>query len=369
MNLTLQFASKLNKQDKYKVIFLKILLWPFSIVYGGITAFRNLCYSLGWFKSYDVPVAVICVGNLKAGGTGKTPFTQYLLHAFSTKYKTAVLSRGYGRNTKGFLYANEKSTAAEIGDESLQLYTHAAGRYSVAVCEDRVAGVEHLLKLIPDLQLVILDDGFQHRKIKRDANILLTEYKDPFFNDLLLPAGRLREFRHGAVRADAVVVTKTPAQAPHFDVNRFYSYTKKQTSIVYAGIQYGMSRNEKHAVDLLSQDTIVLVTGIANPQPLIEYLKTKGVQIQKHLSYKDHYTYTNSDIQSIESVAHSNNGLKIITTEKDWVKIVPLLQNIKTSATWAYMPIELEMYSPADELISLLETKITKRLTGLTHSA
>ena len=350
------------------MIFLKILLWPFSILYGGVTAFRNVCYSIGWFKSYEVPVAVICVGNLKAGGTGKTPFTQYLLHTFSSKYKTAVLSRGYGRHTNGFLYANEQSTAAEIGDEPLQLYTHAKGLYNVAVCEDRVEGVRQLMKLIPDLQLVILDDGYQHRKIKRDADILLTEYKDPFFSDLVLPAGRLREFRAGAGRADAVIVTKTPAGAKQLDAASFYKYTKKKINISYTGIQYGLFRNEKDSIDLLGEK-IVLVTGIANPFPLLEYLNTKGIHIVKHIPFKDHYMYTDADIHAIESISNANDGLKILTTEKDWVKIVPLLQNKNTSARWVYVPIELNMYSQAEELISLLDTKITKRLNSLTHRA
>jgi len=323
---------------------------------------------MGWFKSYDVPVAVICVGNLKAGGTGKTPVTQYLLNRFSEKYKTAVLSRGYGRSTKGFIYADTRSSANEIGDEPLQLYSHANDRYAVAVCEDRVEGVNQLLQRIPDLQLVILDDGYQHRRIKRDINLLLTEYKDPFFADWLLPAGRLREFRNGAARADAIIVTKTPVDAKPFIQDAFYTYTKNEITIAYSGIAYGTFRNQNTELIIQPKEKIILVTGIANPEPLLEHLRLKSIHIEKHVSFKDHYVYTDADIHTIEEYSKSNNRLKIITTEKDWVKIVPLLKNL-TSGVWGYLPIELSLYSEEQKLLSVIDSTIIKRLQSLTHSA
>jgi tetraacyldisaccharide 4'-kinase len=324
---------------------------------------------MGWFKSYDVPVAVICVGNLKAGGTGKTPVTQYLLNMFAEKYKTAVLSRGYGRSTKGFIYADSDSTANEIGDEPLQLYSHATGRYSVVVCEDRVEGVKQLLLRIPDLQLVILDDGYQHRRIKRDVNLLLTEYKDPFFADWVLPAGRLRECRNGASRADAIIVTKTPVGSKPLAPDFFQKYTKSKTTISYSAIAYGIFRNQEEELSVQQQEKIILVTGIANAKPLLEYLYDKSIDIEQHVSFKDHYTYTEADIHAIEELSKSNSGLKIITTEKDWVKIVPLLKKLKTSAIWGYLPIELNLYSEEQKLLSVIDSKIIQRLQGLTHSA
>ncbi|WP_238379380.1 tetraacyldisaccharide 4'-kinase [Cytophaga hutchinsonii] len=357
----------LHKQDKDKVIFLKILLLPFSLLYGGITAIRNYAYDKGWYKSYTLPVAVVCVGNIKAGGTGKTPFTQLLLQQFAGKYKTAVLSRGYGRKTKGFVLATAASTSAEIGDEPLQLYTHAQGVYAVAVCEDRVAGVEKLLQLIPDLKLVILDDGFQHRRINRDVNILLTEYQAPFYADWVLPAGRLREFRNGATRADAVVVTKTPAHAALLKTDNILRHTAKAIPVLYTTIEYGATRNEDGNYTWQPNEKAVLVTGIANPQPLVQYLNSRHIDIIKQFEFKDHYSYTLRDIQQMLDYQNANDGVKIVMTEKDWVKVVPLLRELNLSKGWYYVPIQIGIYSDQQQLLNTVETKIIDRLNRLTQ--
>ena len=345
------------------MIFVKILLWPFSIVYGGITSCRNKLYDLGWFTSTEVPVAVVCVGNLKAGGTGKTPFTQYLLNTYAGMHKTAVLSRGYGRKTTGFILANADSTAAEIGDESLQIYTHAQGRYHVAVCEDRVTGVKRLLELVPDLQLVILDDGFQHRKIKRDVNVLLTEFSDPFYADMVLPAGRLREGKIAAARADVVVVTKTPNHYKPLPHQMFSPYIKPRVPVHYTGIVYGDIQNQMGVAD--SVTSIILVTGIANTAPLTDYLKEKQIDLVKHFNFSDHYAFTLQDIETIEKARNKNEAIHIVTTEKDWVKIVPLLNQLNISRGWYFLPIELGVYSNERVLLDLIHQKISKRLYSL----
>jgi len=345
------------------VIFVKILLWPFSVVYGCITSCRNKVYDLGWFISTEVPVAVVCVGNIKAGGTGKTPFTQYLLNTYSGMYKTAVLSRGYGRVTTGFLLAGTDSTAAEIGDEPLQLLTHAQGRYHVAVCENRVAGVKQLLQVIPDLELVILDDGFQHRKIKRDVNVLLTEFNNPFYDDMLLPAGRLRECKIGATRADVIVVTKTPIDYKPLPHQFFIPYIKPRVPVHYTGIVYGDIINQYGKTEQVS--SILLVTGIANTAPLKDYLKEKKIDIIKHFNFSDHYVFTLQDIEAIEKARNNNQAIQILTTEKDWMKIVPLLDQLNISAGWNYIPIELGIYSNEKVLLDLIHQKISKRLYSL----
>ena len=349
------------------MIFLKILLWPFSILYGAIAAYRNYLYTIGWSKSYELPVAVICVGNLKAGGTGKTPFTQFLLKKFASIYPTAVLSRGYGRKTKGFVLAHEYASAIDIGDEPLQLFTHAQGHYHVAVCEDRVAGVNQLLQLFPDLKLVILDDGFQHRRIKRDINILLTEYKDPFYDDLVLPAGRLREFRGGASRADMIVVTKSSAHFQPLDEKLFYQYTGNNIPIHYTAIQYGSFKKE-NAVEFGNiLKKVILITGIANPLPLLEYLKFQNIEIIEHIGYKDHHTYSKDDLLAIEELRRANTDIRILTTEKDWVKIVPLLKAYGIENTWLYIPIDILMQTDEEKMVSVIQTKITERLNRLTN--
>ncbi|WP_018344917.1 tetraacyldisaccharide 4'-kinase [Cytophaga aurantiaca] len=345
------------------MIFLKILLWPFSILYGCIVTGRNKLYDLGLFTSTDVPVAVVCVGNLKAGGTGKTPFTQYLLDTYSETHKTAVLSRGYGRKTRGFVLAQAQSTAVEIGDEPLQLFAHAQDRYHVAVCEDRIEGVKRLLELVPDLKLVILDDGFQHRKIKRDVNVLLTEYNDPFYTDMLLPSGRLRESRISAARADVIVVTKTPPVYKPLPHQRFISYIKPRVPVHYTGIIYGDITHQKGKTDQVK--SIILVTGIANTQPLVDYLKEKQLDIIKHFNFSDHYSFSLQDIEKIENARNKDESIQIVTTEKDWVKIVPLLDQLNITSGWNYLPISLGVFSNEKVLLDLIQQKISKRLYSL----
>lgn len=344
------------------MIFLKILLLPLTIIYAGITTCRNKFYDLKLFKSVQVPIAVICVGNLKAGGTGKTPFTQYLVDAFSSNYKTAILSRGYGRKTNGFVLATKQSTSKEIGDEPLQLFNHSNNAYHVAVCEDRVAGVMQLRALFPDLQLVILDDGFQHRKIKRDVNVLLTEYKDPFFNDWVLPMGRLRECKIAAARADVVVVTKTPNIYKPLSHQGFISYIKPRVPVHYTGIRYGAYLP---ALTGIPPTKVILVTGLANPKPIVEYLNGEKIEIVSHFNFKDHYSYSFKDIQTIQKLQQNKGNIPVITTEKDWVKIVPLLHSMKEQHNWMYIPIQLDVFSNESALMDLIQQKIDKRLYSL----
>jgi tetraacyldisaccharide 4'-kinase len=345
------------------VIFLKVLLFPFTIIYACITTCRNKLFDIELLKSIQVPVAVVCVGNLKAGGTGKTPFTQYLLNTFSSTYKVAVLSRGYGRKTKGFVLADKNSTINDIGDESFQLYTHANNNYVVAVCEDRVQGVNALLDLYPDLKLVILDDGFQHRKIKRDVNVLLTEYNDPFFDDCLLPAGRLRESKSGAARADVVVVTKSPTSYKPLSHQGFLPYIRPRVPVHYSGIAYGLYHSHTNQATLNSK--VIVVTGIANPNPLLTYLEGQKLDIVKHFSYADHYSFTSKDILLVDQESKRYDSVQIITTEKDWVKIVPLLKDANTDSIWGYIPIELVVFSNESALLDLVQQKINKRLYSL----
>ena len=345
------------------MIFLKILLFPFTIIYTGITICRNKMYDLGFFTSEQVPVAVICVGNLKAGGTGKTPFTQYLVNTYSNTYKTAVLSRGYGRKTKGFVLAGVDSTIHDIGDESFQIYSHANNNYVVAVCEDRVQGVKELLNLYPDLKLVSLDDGIKNRKIKRDVNVLLTEYNDPFYADWVLPSGRLRECKISAARADVVVVTKTPSTYKPLSHQGFLPYIKPRVPVHYTGISYGSYHTSIDIQPL--KNKVIVVTGIANAIPVLTYLKELNLDVVKHFNFSDHYAFTSKDINLVEEVCKSYDSVQIITTEKDWVKIVPLLKEVKSSTMWGYIPIELTVYSNEHALLDLVQQKIDKRLYSL----
>lgn len=189
---------------------LTFALTPLSWLYWGVTEVRNQMFRLGVLpqKSYNVPV--VCVGNLTVGGTGKTPMVEMLLRHLQTEYRIGVVSRGYKRKTKGFLLANSKSTPATIGDEPFQMYQKFGKRVKVAVCEKRTKGIERLLELQPEINLIILDDAFQHRYVKPKVSILLMDKNRPVYDDKILPLGRLREHKSGIYRAGFIVVTKCP---------------------------------------------------------------------------------------------------------------------------------------------------------------
>ena len=189
---------------------LKFLLYPFSLLYGLITDFRNVLFDKG-FKSqtgFDIPI--INVGNLTVGGTGKSPQIEYLIRLLADTYQVASLSRGYGRKTKGYILADEHANAEQIGDEPMQFFQKFGSKISVVVSEKRVEGVQQLLQEKPTTELILLDDAYQHRYITPSFNILLMDYHRPFYEDLTFPAGRLRERRRGANRADCIVVSKCP---------------------------------------------------------------------------------------------------------------------------------------------------------------
>ena len=345
------------------MIFLNIFLWPFSFLYLLVTTIRNGFYDLGWCKRYTLPVAVVCIGNLKAGGTGKTPLTLFILQHVAHRYKTAVLSRGYGRTTKGFILASEQDTAQTIGDEPLQCYRHADGVYQVAVCEDRVEGVTQLLKHFPETELILLDDGFQHRRLNRDLDIVLTEYGDPFFRDWLLPLGRLREARSGAARAGAVVVTKCPVTVnKDFFASNISAYTK--APVYYSSILYGSLKNAHTERSLAPQDEVVLLSGIANPLPLYQYLKEQAVVVH-HAVYKDHYRYTTEDLAQAEEIRAAHTHGIVVVTEKDWVKILPYItQQLDLYRNWYYLPVAIDL-NEHHTFITQVDTTINQRLSAL----
>ena len=195
------------------MILLRKILFPFSVLYGIITSFRNFLFDIGILKSYSFSVPIIAVGNLSVGGTGKTPQIEYLIRLLSPKYKLATLSRGYKRQSKGFVLADETSNALTLGDEPYQFFTKFKN-IQVAVDANRKNGIEQLLSQKVKPEIILLDDAFQHRKVKASFYILLTTYGDLFSDDWILPTGNLRESRSGAQRADLVIVTKCPVNLP-----------------------------------------------------------------------------------------------------------------------------------------------------------
>ncbi len=328
------------------MILLRILLLPFSLIYGSITAIRNWQFDKNIKPVTKVNSTVISVGNLSVGGTGKTPHVEFLLKKLSEKFKTAALSRGYGRQSKGFVKVNANSDVTNVGDEALSYAQKFEGKVNVAVCEKRVEGAHRILENHPDTEVIVLDDAYQHRYIYRDCNILLTEFNKPFFKDYVLPAGRLREFKTGRNRADIVVVTKSPNHLSDAEKARFKSKLKMKSSmpIFFSSIDYGSLVDLKTKEEVSAPKEILLVTGIGNPQPLIEHLEINSKVT--HLKFGDHHDYTMKDIEKIHKL-FGNFAIAekiIVTTEKDAVRLMNSgVKEALRSFPWYYQAMTVKI--------------------------
>jgi len=316
---------------------LRFILFPFVPVYYLITWCRNRLYDIGIFKSKSYNIPIICVGNLSVGGTGKSPMIEYLVKLLQTNHKMATLSRGYKRETKGFQLADSSATAQKIGDEPFQFYSKFENTIHVAVDADRQHGITKLQSLKNPPDTILLDDAFQHRKVKAGLNILLTTYAHPFYKDIVLPTGNLREPKSGSKRADIIVVTKCPTDLSaenRSNMVRKIKPTKNQhvffSSIAYAERILGEAGELK--IEDLSDFT--LVTGIANAKPLVEFLKQQNLNSQ-HLNFKDHHQF------SLKDVAQFSKKDIILTTEKDFMR----LKNFEALRDKLYyLPIEVSLF-------------------------
>ena len=293
----------------------KIIYWILSLQFHLITFLRNKFYDFGILKSFSFEIPVISVGNLAVGGTGKTPMVEFLIKKFSDKYNIAVLSRGYKRKTKGFIIASEKDDVLTIGDESFQYYSKFKN-IKVAVDEKRKRGISKLIKA--GVNMIILDDAFQHRKVIPTYSILLSDYSNLYFNDYLLPRGNLRESRSGCKRADSIIITKCPENFS--ENNKRYIIEsinlKSNQHIFFSKIKYSdelFSANSSINISKLSNKNVDVITGIVKSENMIKHLEKKGLLIN-HFKYPDHYNYKQKDISKL-------NDNVIITTEKDYTKL------------------------------------------------
>ncbi|MCL4133245.1 UNVERIFIED_CONTAM: hypothetical protein GTU68_061676 [Idotea baltica] len=316
--------------------FLRFLLFPFDIIYDLVTTIRNLFFDVGIFKQTSFKIPVIVVGNLSVGGTGKTPQIEYLIRLLHNQFKVAVLSRGYKRKTKGFVLLSDAHSALDVGDEPLQ-YFKKFNNIDVAVDANRVEGIQKLIKSKAS-DVILLDDAYQHRKVKGSFYILLTKYNDLFTDDFLLPTGNLRESRSGAKRADVVIVTKCPTnltlQQQETIKRKLQKYQKK---IFFTTISYGAILSSKNTISIneLKSYQVLLVTGIANPKPLLDFLSDKQINF-KHLKYADHHNFSKNEAKIIsqEFEAIASTKKIILTTEKDFVRLENSIKNL------FYIPIE-----------------------------
>lgn len=311
----------------------RYILFPFSIIYGGIIWTRNKLFDKKIMRSASFNFPVICVGNLAVGGTGKTPMAEYLVKFLSGKYKVATLSRGYKRKTKGFAIADENTTAVDIGDEPMQIHQKFPG-ITVAVSEERIIGIPQVLYQKPETQVIILDDAFQHREVKAGLNILLTAYENLFTRDFLLPAGDLRDVRSSSYRAEIIVVTKCKSHlneeeklAIEKEIN-----PKENQKIFFTRIEYGSPFHlfSKEELLLTPEFHVLLVCAIANPQPLKKILNDY-VSSYEMLPFRDHHIFNSDDLKEIKKQFSkiSSQQKIILTTEKDAVRLTKFEKELK----------------------------------------
>ena len=296
---------------------LRKLLFPFAILYGFITSLRNYLYDKGMLKSYSFDIPVIAVGNLSVGGTGKTPQIEYLIRLLSPNYKVATLSRGYKRKSEGFILADAASTTEILGDEPFQ-YFKKFPDIQVAVDADRKNGIEQLLNQKSRPEIILLDDAFQHRKVKAGFYILLTAYEDLFCDDFMLPTGNLRESRNGAKRANLIIVTKCPLDITELEQQNIKNKLAVDLPIYFSSIDYDdkvYNDTESLAVSDLKLTPKILLAGIAKPKPFFDYLQTDKDEV---MTFSDHHHFSESDILNIKSQAIDKI---IVTTEKDFVRL------------------------------------------------
>lgn len=357
---------------KKRNILTSCILKPLSVAYGTGMKLRNKMFDYGVLKQHEFDIPVIVVGNLSVGGTGKTPHTEYIIDALRYRFRLGVLSRGYRRKTKGFVYAGPSSTPALIGDEPYQIYRKFGKDVSVAVCEDRCRGIEEMRKIDPSINMILLDDAFQHRYVKPTVSIVLTEFSRPAFQDNLLPLGRLRESTFGFNRADIVVVTKCPVNIKPMEYRIFvknlnlYPYQK----LFFSNFSYGNlmpvfpdeNIHPPYLNWLTDQDSILALAGIANPVPFVKHLRGFKAKV-RHLIFPDHHDLGRNDIAVIRERFKTLPGDNkyIITTEKDAVKLManPHYPRSLKSRTF-YLPVKVEFlpYQPGtfdDTLLRMID--------------
>ena len=327
----------------------------FSWFYGAGTWLRNKLFDWGLLKQHEFEIPVIVVGNIAVGGTGKTPHVEYIVAKLSTQYNIGVIIRGYKRSTNGFILATDTSTPNDIGDEPYQIFNKFHGRIRLAVSEDRVFGIRELRRLYPDINMIILDDGFQHRHVKPDLSIVLMEYRNMPYDDHLLPYGRLRESIDALRRASIIVVTKCPETINPIDFrlvkNNLNLYPSQ--GLYFSRYQYGslvplfsdFVEEAPRLSDFTADDTFMTITGIAHPKPFTRHLRNNYQATVKSIRFPDHYNFVRSDFDFITSKFNELKGRRkiIITTEKDAVRMVnnPYFpQELKNKVF--YLPIHVE---------------------------
>ncbi len=335
----------------------RFLLFPFAIIYMFLTSLRNVFFSLGIFKErkYDVPV--LGIGNLSTGGTGKSVAINYFIAHFKSRFTVNVLSRGYGRTSKGFQIGEVESTANQLGDEPL-MFLKQYPEIRVGVSNSRRIGMKNLLELplLDKPPVYLWDDCFQHRWVKPSCMLLLTSFDKPFTKDYILPVGNLRELSEGISRADAIIVTKCPKDITQAQKNAFKEriQLKRHQSLFFSKIRYAeyiVNSERRMSLGILEKISFVVVTGIADPKQLLDFLKSKFLNYE-HLKYGDHHIFSDRDIENIKV---KSNGRMVLTTQKDYMR---LYQKFNSDLLF-YLPIKMEILDGQHEALNaLVEEKL-----------
>lgn len=341
----------------------RLLLYPFALLYGALMWWRNRMYDSGFFSSVRFSVPVISIGNLSTGGTGKTPHVEYLVRLLQYRYRVATMSRGYKRRTQGFILAGDDANALRIGDEPMQ-YKLKFPELAVSVAEERMTGIPALLQRRPDIDVILLDDAYQHRSVKAGLNILITDYSRPFFKDHILPFGSLREGRGASRRADIIIVSKCPATLSQAEAASIRASIKAGSNqrVFFTGLQY-MSPYDFFTgapVDLLSKN-LLLVCGIARPEPLQAFLKNIAKDVHT-LTYKDHHYFVSADLEEIKNTWDnwSAENKILVTTEKDAARLRLLADKLmEWGVTIVVIPIEVVvLFNAGHELDAIVSAYV-----------
>lgn len=323
------------------MLLLRKILYPFSLVYALVVYTRNYLYDVGIFRSTSFKTPTICIGNLSVGGTGKTPMAEFLISLLKYDYKVALLSRGYRRKSKGFVLADDTSSVGSLGDEPYQMFSKFP-EVAVAVDAHRRNGIEKLAELVsPDV--ILLDDAFQHRKVSYGLSILLTAYGNLYCDDHYLPTGNLRDSKREAKRADLIVVTKCPPALAHEVQQQVIDKLKPEPhqQVLFSSLAYDpevKSANLNFPLDYFWDKKLTLVTGIANPEPLVTYLKENGL-IFEHLRFKDHHDFTENELEQLRQKEH------LLTTEKDYVRLKGKVEKVH------YLPVKHQFLADGRKLL------------------
>jgi tetraacyldisaccharide 4'-kinase len=343
----------------------KFLLYPLAPVYGAVVWLRNKMYDSGFFSSIEFSPPVICVGNLSVGGTGKTPHIEYLVRLLQYRYKVATMSRGYKRRTQGFLLADGNSNALRIGDEPMQ-YHMKYPELVVSVAEERITGIPRLLQLRPEVEVILLDDAFQHRSVKAGMNVLITDFSRPFYKDHVLPIGTLREKREAYKRAHIIIVSKCPANLSAEEAKEIENkiVPLPHQHVFFTTIKYDEPYDLFSLEGVSLADTnAIFVCGIAKPEPAIEYLKTKAAQVHP-LTYADHHYFYSRDLEEMKDTYANwdvTNKL-IVTTEKDAARLMLHADKLKEwGAKIVVLPIAVSfLFNKAPEFDALVNGYVDK---------